>query len=284
MISPNLLLDEEGVTMKTIYITSYTVTERTKGLSEVDELNCSDEFTVLQALEGECEIIVNSGEKLKLPERGILLIPSYKLVRVIHTPNKTSNRCKELRLSMNVITDGCLMEDVFAFPLVLPSEENEKIFVLLNTIRDNDNVFRAYSNLYRLLELLLKYSDVKTEKYFLKDAYEYVISNCDKQIKVSELAEALGVSEPTVYRMFAQVAGCTPIDYINAYRLGKAHRMLGYEKEMKIKEIALACGFEDQLYFSKIYSKTYGRSPREYRKSLLPIAEEDAVTEEANEE
>ena len=268
--------------MKTIYITSYEVTERIKRPEEVDELNCSSEFTVLQSLEGECEVIVNSGERIALAERGVLLIPSYKLVRVIHTPNKTSGRCKELRLSMNVITDGCLMEDVFELPTLLPSEDNEKVFVLLNTIRDNDNVFRAYSNLYRLLELVLKYATVKNEKYFLKDAYEYIISNCDKQIKVPELAETLKVSEPTVYRMFAQVAGCTPIDYINAYRLGKAHRMLGAEPHMKIKEIALSCGFEDQLYFSKIYSKTYGKSPREYRRSLLPESKELSLTDEIN--
>lgn len=270
--------------MKTIYITSYTVTERIKTLAELDELNCSAEFTVLQSIEGECEIIVNSGESIRLSERGVLLIPSYRLVRVIHTPGKSGNRCKELRLSMNVITDGCQMEDVFNFPTVLPPEENEKVFVLVNTIRDNENVFRTYSNLYRLLELILKYSEVKKEKYFLKDAYEYVISNCDKQIRVPELADALGVSEPTVYRMFSQVAGCTPIDYINTYRLGKAHRMLGSENGMKIKEIALACGFEDQLYFSKIYSKNYGRSPREYRKSLHTVSDEEIAFAESDEE
>lgn len=267
--------------MKTIYITSYNVTDRIKNGAEKDELNCSEEFTVLQSLEGECEITISSGEHIHLPERGILLIPSYKLVRVIHTPSKENSRCKELKLSMRVITDGCLMEDIFSFPSVLPPEENEKVFILINTIKDNDNVFRAYSNLYRLLELLLKYSTVKQEKYFLKEVYEYIINNSDKQIKVSELAGVIGVSEPTIYRMFASVAGCSPIDYVNMYRLGKAHRMLGSENGMKIKEIALSCGFEDQLYFSKLYSKNYGRSPREYRRSLIPQAEKaDPVTEE----
>ena len=255
--------------MKTIYITTYTVTERTKSNKEADEVNCSSEFSIIQALEGECEVTLNSQETFTLPERRALLIPSYKLTRIKHKPSTATGRMKELRLSMNVITDGCMMEDIYSFPVLLPAEENEKIFVLLNTIKDNDNVFRAYSNLYRLLELLLKYSTIKAEKYFLKDIYDYIIENCDKQIKVSELAGVSGVSEPTVYRMFSQCAGCTPIDYINTYRLGKAHRMLGSEPEMKIKEIASACGFEDQLYFSKLFSKTYQCSPRAYRSSLF---------------
>ena len=270
--------------MKTIYITSYSVTERIKTLSEGDETNCSNEFCVIQALEGECEVIINSREGIKLPERGVLLVPSYQLTRIIHTPNPTSKRCRELRISMNVITDGCLMEDIFSLPTVLPSDENEKIFVLLNTIKDNDNVFRAYSNMYRLLELILRYSEIKREKYFLKDAYEYIIENSDKQIKIPELAESLGVSEPTVYRMFAQSAGCTPIDYINMYRLGKAHRLLGEEPEMKIKDIALLCGFEDQLYCSKLFSKKYGISPREYKRSIVPSNENDSSPEDITEE
>ena len=72
--------------------------------------------------------------------------------------------------------------------------------------------------------------------------------------------------------MFAQCVGCTPVDYINTYRLGKAHFMLGSEPEMKIKEVASACGFDDQLYFSKLYSKTYGCSPRAYRQKLTGCA------------
>ncbi|MBR2460076.1 MAG: helix-turn-helix transcriptional regulator [Clostridia bacterium] len=252
-------------------------------MREYDEINCSPEFSVVQNLEGECEVSFNSGEFKRISERSVVLIPAYTLVRVRHTPSTVSGRCKELRLTMDVVIDGCKMEDLYAFPQFFSEDECEKVFVLLNTIKDNENVFRAYSNLYRLLELMLKYAKLKTEKYFLKDIYEYIISNCDKQMKVAELAEAIGVSEPTVYRMFAQVAGCTPIDYINAYRLGKAHAMLGSEAEMKIKEIASSCGFDDQLYFSKMYSKAYGISPRGYRRALNP-KEENATPNSAERE
>ena len=256
--------------MKSIYITSYSVTDRTKENFEYDELNSSSKFSVVQALEGNCKLVLCTGDIIELPERGVALIPAYRLVRILHAPNQISHRAKELRLDMNVVTDGCAMEDVFSFPLILPPEENEKIFVLLNTIKDNDNIFRAYSNLYRLLELILKYAEIKKDKYYLNEVYEYISANYGKQIKISELAKSIGVSEPTVYRMFANTIGCTPIDYINMFRLGQAHRILGEDQDKKIKEVALSCGFDDQLYFSKLYSKTYGMSPREYKRSLLP--------------
>ena len=254
--------------MKNICITDYNVAERTKKAFEYDETRCNPDFSVIYVSEGDCEISFNTGEFIIFPERSVALVPSYTLARIRHTPGTVSGRCKELRLNMSVNIDGCSMDDLFVFPRVFPREESEKIFVLLNTIKDNDNVFRAYSNLYRLLELMLKYSSVKTEKYFLKEIYEYILMNSDKQIKVSELAEVVGASEPTVYRMFAHVAGCTPIDYINTYRIGKAHSMLGGGTDAKIKAVAAACGFDDQLYFSKLYSKAYGMSPRAYRRSL----------------
>ena len=257
--------------MKSIYIKSYSVEERDKDERFADETNCEPCFCIIQNTDGECEITMNGGEAFSVPERSVVIIPSYKLARVKHKGGKTSGKRKELRLKMDVIADGCKLEDIYSFPYVLPAEENEKVFVLLNTIKDNDNIYRAYSNLYRLLELMMRYGEVKHERYFLSDIYEYIISNCNKQIKVGELAKFEGVSEPSVYRMFAAVAGCTPIDYINGYRIGKARRLLATEEKMKIKQVASECGFDDQLYFSKVFSKTYGESPRAFRESLKPM-------------
>lgn len=257
--------------MKSIYITEYSIVERIKEPWEYDETVCSEGFVLLQPLEGECCVTLSSGKEFLLPEMGVLAVPSYRLARVRHLAGNNGKR-KELKLTFNVMTDGCRMDDVFAFPDVLPPDDNEKIFVLLSTLKDNENIFRAYSNLYRLLELLLKSAEVKKDRYFIRDAYEHIEQNISKQIKVSDLAGVLGVSEPTVYRMFNEAVGCSPIEYINMYRIGKAHSMLGSCSEMKIKDIARKCGFEDQLYFSKLFSKVYELSPRAYRENLHMVA------------
>ena len=53
-------------------------------------------------------------------------------------------------------------------------------------------------------------------------------------------------------------------DYITEVRLGEAMRML-LAGGQTIGEIALATGFSDQSYFSKVFSAKYGMPPSEYR-------------------
>ena len=48
------------------------------------------------------------------------------------------------------------------------------------------------------------------------------------------------------------------------YRLEKAKEMLT-DSDLKIKEIALYTGYQDELYFSKVFKKKYGVSPRMFR-------------------
>ena len=59
----------------------------------------------------------------------------------------------------------------------------------------------------------------------------------------------------------------TPIAFLNAYRLQISGDLLRRSSD-SITEIALACGFHHMSYFSELFSKTYGCTPREYRAGL----------------
>ena len=62
---------------------------------------------------------------------------------------------------------------------------------------------------------------------------------------------------------FKNETGTTVNDYITAYRLNEAVRMMRIGN-MNIGEIAIKAGFSDQSYFSKVFSAKYHVSPREY--------------------
>ena len=55
----------------------------------------------------------------------------------------------------------------------------------------------------------------------------------------------------------------TPIDYVVKKRMDEAKALLE-NSEMKIKDIANGVGYEDSLYFSKVFKKVTGTSPKEY--------------------
>lgn len=58
--------------------------------------------------------------------------------------------------------------------------------------------------------------------------------------------------------------------YLNKFRVEKAARYLK-ESDYTITEIALKVGFEDSNYFSKIFKKYMGKTPREYKQTTNTI-------------
>lgn len=87
------------------------------------------------------------------------------------------------------------------------------------------------------------------------------------KITAEELASLCNISKYYFCRVFKEVMGTTPIEYIINYRLRVAEIMLKENKE-SIATIASLCGFEDESYFCRSYKKRKGISPQKNRKNL----------------
>lgn len=83
---------------------------------------------------------------------------------------------------------------------------------------------------------------------------------------VEDVADGTGVSRSTLFRQFKAEYGLSVKEYIDEIRLTKAARLLRMSVE-PIKSIAKSCGYWDQLYFSRAFSKRYGESPTQWRRS-----------------
>ncbi|MBR2562605.1 MAG: helix-turn-helix transcriptional regulator, partial [Eubacterium sp.] len=64
--------------------------------------------------------------------------------------------------------------------------------------------------------------------------------------------------------LFKQVTGQTFKEYLNHVRIQEAQRLLTHT-DYPIMEISIACGFSDQSYFTKVFRKYTGLTPRQYR-------------------
>ena len=84
-------------------------------------------------------------------------------------------------------------------------------------------------------------------------------------VKVNEYALRCGLSTTQFIKLFQRLTDMTPIAYRQKIRLEKAERLL-VNTDMSIREIAVATGFQDGLYFSRVFSKKYNISPSVYRK------------------
>lgn len=97
------------------------------------------------------------------------------------------------------------------------------------------------------------------------NAITYINEHYTAKLSNAELAKLCGMSKYHFIRRFTQRTGQTPQHYRNALLLAKSVAMLT-DTSMKITDIADSLGFDDSLYFSRLFKKTYGMSPLEYRK------------------
>jgi signal transduction histidine kinase/AraC-like DNA-binding protein len=98
----------------------------------------------------------------------------------------------------------------------------------------------------------------------VKRAVAYIHQNYARPLARWEIAEAIGVSENYLSRVFIQELGLAPWDYLNRFRVSQA-KALFRRTQGSVKSVAAQVGFKDQKYFSRVFHKLTGLSPNEYR-------------------
>ena len=104
-----------------------------------------------------------------------------------------------------------------------------------------------------------------TSKSKLKRAAAYFNENYNTKISIDDYAESLHISTNWFIHNFKQYAGMSPAQYILSLRMVNAQSLLE-RTTYNIKEISEIVGYENPLYFSRVFKKEIGKSPAQYRK------------------
>ena len=97
-------------------------------------------------------------------------------------------------------------------------------------------------------------------------AIKYIQFNYSHDISVDDIAKAVGVSRSHLYRAFQAVYGCSPSEYLIRCRLQRARQLLS-ATALPVGTVAASAGFEDPLYFSRLFRQRTGQSPSAWRES-----------------
>jgi YesN/AraC family two-component response regulator len=100
----------------------------------------------------------------------------------------------------------------------------------------------------------------------VKRAVVYFQHNYDRPLSRWEVAEAVGVSEDYLSRVFRREMGISPWEYLNRYRVLHAKELLCSTSD-NIRTVGHRVGFTDPAYFSRVFRKVTGQSPSAYRQS-----------------
>lgn len=104
------------------------------------------------------------------------------------------------------------------------------------------------------------------KKDMIYDALVYIEEHLDEKIDFSGLAESSFMSPSYFRSIFKDVTGLTPVDYLNRMRIVKSLEYLEREKST-IAEAAAKVGIFDSNYYSRMFKKVMGYSPK-YFKSI----------------
>lgn len=97
---------------------------------------------------------------------------------------------------------------------------------------------------------------------------EYINKSFSQINNFDQLAEDCSISKSYLCRIFKQYAEISPMTYVTNLKMNKATVLL-MQSDMSIKQISRSLGFEDQYYFSKLFKKKYGISPKFFRKKFI---------------
>lgn len=136
-----------------------------------------------------------------------------------------------------------------AFDYLLKPWKEERLFELINTAIENVRSMQKTDSI------------VHSQKDVIKD---YIDRNYKKDISAKDVAGILGYSDVYFSKVFKQLFDDNFINYLTKIRIDRA-KVLLKDVSFNIKEIGKSVGYADSNYFTKVFKRSIGISPSEYR-------------------
>lgn len=118
--------------------------------------------------------------------------------------------------------------------------------------------------------LLVKNHSMKGYSLLIQKILTLVDTDLTSDLTLNSLATNLNVNSSYLSTLFKKETGVTLTEYVNRKRIEHAILLLN-TTNMQIQTIAQHCGISDVNYFTKLFKKQIGKTPKEYRESLRPI-------------
>ncbi|MFG6686913.1 AraC family transcriptional regulator [Mariniflexile sp. HNIBRBA6329] len=145
----------------------------------------------------------------------------------------------------------------------------EEIFNNLGMGYSMDNL--EYANIclwhmlgsFRYLSQFRKIKELQTHDRIEK-SIRYMKNHISEKLSLEMMSNHVGLSVSQFCVLFKKKTSRTPLDYLTYIRIEQASKLLDFSG-LKINEIAIEVGYPDPFYFSRIFSKIMGKSPKHYR-------------------
>lgn len=163
-------------------------------------------------------------------------------------------------LSRMAIENGASLQKIFGIDFDLVNS--------LNNIRTVDDLFHwANDIITHFIDSVFSSIHIG-HSAIITQAMDYLNDHYMNKITLRELSSYLHINESYLSKLFKQELGINFTDYLNEIRILHSVELI-QDTDMNLLEVAVLVGFEDQSYFTKIFKKVMGETPKQYKKALV---------------
>ena len=224
-------------------------------------------LSIVQSVEGSYDITLGNGETMQTGEGGFFVAPSGMQQTIVHHVNEAGGNMTARWIFLDVeINRSLSLDQTYRFPTVIRDGLKNELHRLFDRIFETDDIWQNYSDCYALIGQLLTCATPITSQAHgsIQRAVAYMHENYVQELGIGALARIANMSASNFYAAFQKQMNSSPIAYLNHYRLSIAADKLTDTTDT-VGEIGYSVGIRDPLYFSKLFKKTYGLTPKAYR-------------------
>ena len=137
--------------------------------------------------------------------------------------------------------------------------------------RENSSSMEMIGRFYLLMDKLIRYSNTRKKRqegrmseFYAKEAISFISEHYAQNITVEDIAKSCRLDRSYFGKIFKNVIGQSPQEFLVHYRMAKAAEILTTSDD-PISDVGVAVGYPNALHFSRAFKRIYQMAPREYR-------------------
>lgn len=112
--------------------------------------------------------------------------------------------------------------------------------------------------------------DEKEHNHSIEEILQFIHEHYQEHLSVTHIADLFQIERRHLAYLFKRYTGMSPLNYLTEYRIRRSKELLR-QADYSIAKVAELVGFEDNLYFSRIFKKRTGYSPSAYREEVMNV-------------
>lgn len=221
------------------------------------------DYTVMEAENGKEGLVIALSKSPDLVITDVMMpkMDGKELCNLLKTNFKTSHIPVIMLTALADVDDRLQGLETGADAYV---EKPFNVDILKATI---NNLIKSRENVKRILvgQESEQEQDLSPDEIFLSEVIETIKANItENDFSIEKLCDLVGLSRSNLFRKLKGLIQMAPSDLIIKIKLNEAEELMKSKKYSRISDIAYASGFHDPKYFSTLFKKHYGKTPKEF--------------------